>query len=141
MVIIKNNQLLTSFTKKGNFYFYIGGHLEFGETVLEGCQREIKEECGKDTKFIFKKILYIRDFFDKERNEQNLELFILGDLDKSLELEGKLDPQHKDGSMWLSWLNIKRLPNNLYPKTLSKKLLKDYIEDFPNSGEYVGEIR
>jgi hypothetical protein len=120
LIIIKNEKLLTSYTKKHDFYFYIGGHMELGETV--------------------KKVLYIRDFFDPDNGEQNVELFILGDINKFEELEGKLDPQHKDGSMCLTWLDINNLPVNLYPKSLSIKLLKDHKNGFPNSGEYVGRM-
>ncbi|MCL4384086.1 NUDIX domain-containing protein [Patescibacteria group bacterium] len=140
LVIIRDGQLLTSYTRKHNFYFYIGGHLEYGETIAAGCAREIREECGDDTEFTFKKILYIRDYFVSNENEHNVELFILGEINKGPELEGHHDPQHPDGSMWLSWLDLQHLPENLYPHTLSSQLLADYQQGFPNSGRYVGEI-
>jgi hypothetical protein len=41
--------------------------------------------------------------------------------------------------MWLTWLDVNDLPHNLYPKQLSKKLLEDYKNNFPNAGEYVGK--
>ena len=140
MIIIKGGKLLTSYTKKHDFYFYVGGHMEYGETVLEGCKREIIEECGDGTEFELQKVLYVRDFFDTEHDEQNVELFILGDINKFEELEHKLDSQHEDGSMWLTWLDINNLPDNLYPKQLTKKLVEDYKNNFPNAGEYVGKI-
>ncbi|TSC89450.1 MAG: Uncharacterized protein G01um10145_607 [Microgenomates group bacterium Gr01-1014_5] len=140
LIIIKNGKLLASYTKKRDFYFYIGGHMENGETVLQGCKREIIEECGEGTEFTLNKILYIRDFFDPDNGEQNLELFILGDINKDKGLEHKLDYQHPDGSMWLTWLDVENLPNNIFPKQLSSKLLEDYKQGFPNSGEYIGEI-
>ncbi|HLD92002.1 MAG TPA: NUDIX domain-containing protein [Patescibacteria group bacterium] len=140
LIIIKKNKLLTSYTKKHDFYFYVGGHLEYGETILEGCKREIVEECGKGTEFKLQKVLYIRDFFDTDHNEQNVELFILGDINKFEELEHRLDSQHADGSMWLTWLDINSLPDNLFPKPLSKKLLEDYKKGFPQAGEYVGKM-
>jgi len=140
LIIIKNKKLLTSYTKKHDFYFYIGGHMEYGETVLEGCKREVIEECGDGTEFNLKKVLYIRDFFDPDNAEQNLELFILGDINKFKKLEHRLDPQHKDGSMWLTWIDINKLPKNLFPKPLTKKLLEDYKKGFPSAGEYVGRM-
>lgn len=139
LIIIKNEKLLTSYTKKHDFYFYVGGHLEYGETVIDGCEREVVEECGEGTKFKLEKVLYIRDFFDPDNGEQNVELFILGDISKFEELEHKYDPQHEDGSMWLTWLDINNLPDNLFPKPLSNKLLEDYKKGFPNAGEYVGK--
>lgn len=140
MVIIKNSKLLTTYTKNGDFYYYVGGHLEFGETIEEGCIREIIEECGRGTEFTLKKILYIRDFFDPDNGEQNVELFILGNINKFEELEHHLDPQHKDSHVWLTWLDIENLPKNLFPKTLNKRLFDDYKNGFPNAGEYVGKI-
>lgn len=140
LVIIKKGKLLTTFTKKGNFYYYVGGHLEHGETILNGSKREIVEECGEGTRLTLKKILYIRDFFDPDNGEQNVELFILGDINKSEELEHYLDPQHEDGNVWLTWLDIDNLPKNLLPKSLSKKLVEDYKNRFPNAGVYIGEI-
>lgn len=114
--------------------------MEFGETILEGCNREITEECGQGTEFKLNKVLYIRDFFDPDNGEQNVEFFIHGEINKFEELEGKLDSQHKDRSMWLTWLDINNLPDNLFPTSLSKKLLEDYKNGFPNAGEYVGKM-
>ena len=139
LIIIKNNKLLTQFRQKDNYYHYIGGHLEYGETVLEACVREVAEECN-GSKFKFKKILYIRDFIWPQENEHSLELFILGDINKSKELEKLPDPQHSDGSVWLTWLNINNLPDNLYPQPLSSKLVKDFKNNFPDKGEYIGKI-
>lgn len=141
MIIIKKGKLLTTYTKNGDFYYYIGGHLEYGETILAGCKREIEEECGEGIQFTFKKVLYIRDFFDPDNGEQIVELFILGNINNYKELEHRLDPQHKDGHVWLTWLDLENLPDNLLPITLSKKILEDYKNDFPNAGEYVGEIK
>jgi ADP-ribose pyrophosphatase YjhB (NUDIX family) len=141
MVIIKNNKLLCSYTKKHDFYFYIGGHLEFGESIEEGCKREISEECGNGTKFIFQKVLYIRDFIEPKENEHSVELFILGEINKFEELEKRLDPQHPDGDMWLSWLPLNSLPNNLFPKELTKILLADYETGFKETQKYIGKIK
>jgi len=69
IVVIKNNKLLVQYRQKHDYYHYIGGHLEHGETVLEGCVREVAEECD-GAKFEFKKILYIRDFILPEENQK-----------------------------------------------------------------------
>lgn len=139
IIIIKEGKLLCSYSNKHDFYFYVGGHMELGETIEEGCKREIVEECGEGTEFKLIKILYTVDFFDIEHNEQNVELFILGDINKFEELEHRLDPQHIDNSMWITWLDINKLPDNLYPKELTKLLLRDYENNFLDAGQYIGK--
>lgn len=139
-VIIKNGKLLAYYTKLDDFYFYIGGKLEFGETLKEGMEREIREELGEDVKFTFKKILYVRDFIVEDEDEHSVELYILGDINKFEEIEGRPDPEF-DGNKWPTWLDLKKLPDNLYPKTLAKRIQKDMEKGFPNSGEYIGEIK
>jgi ADP-ribose pyrophosphatase YjhB (NUDIX family) len=140
LIVIKNGKLLVQYRQKQNYYHYIGGHLEYGETILEGCRREVAEECAGDS-FKFKKILYLRDFIMPEENEHAVELFILGEINKFEELEHLLDPQHSDGSVWCTWLDINNLPKNLYPHELSSILLADYQVGFPKTGEYLGKIR
>ena len=44
LVIIKNNKLLATYDSVDDYFFYIGGKLEFGETVKNGCQREVTED-------------------------------------------------------------------------------------------------
>ncbi|KUK82478.1 MAG: hypothetical protein XD98_0584 [Microgenomates bacterium 39_6] len=139
LVIIKNDQLLAYYDSIDDYYFYIGGKLEFGETIQECWEREIKEELGEEVKFAFQKILYIRDFILEEANEHSLELFILGDINKFKEIDGRPDPEF-DGKKWPTWLDINNLPDNLYPKNLSKKLLADYQNGFPKTREYIGRM-
>ncbi|MBP9732548.1 MAG: NUDIX domain-containing protein [Candidatus Magasanikbacteria bacterium] len=100
IITIQDNKVLLTYDSKNDFYFYVGGRLEYGETVHEGAIREIKEECGVNTKFTFQKILYIRDFIDKDSDEHSLELFILGDIATPDDLEGYKDPEF-GGEKWL----------------------------------------
>ena len=131
--------LRAHYTQEDDFYFYIGGKLEYGETLKQGWEREILEELGDDIKFTFKKILYVRDFIHPEDNEHSLELYILGDINKFEGIEGRPDPEF-DGKKWPVWLDMDKLPDNLYPKSLSKKLVEEYKAGFPKEGEYIGEI-
>lgn len=139
MVIVNNEKLLVTYDSAEDYYYYIGGKLEYRETVLEGAEREIKEELGEDIKLGFKKILYIRDFLQPEKDEHSLELSILGDVSKFEELEHHLDPEHGD-KKWSTWLDINDLPDNLFPKPMSKRLQADFKKGFLNSGEYVGRM-
>ena len=140
LVVIHDKKVLVQYRKKSDFYHYIGGHLEDGGKIKDACIRETREECGEDVKFDFQKILYVRDFIKLDEDEHSIELFILGNIDKTEKLEGMKDPQHPDGDVWLTWLDIDNLPDNLLPKTLSAKLLEDFNEGFSKEGEYIGEI-
>lgn len=139
MIIVNNGKLLATYDSEEDFYYYIGGKLEYGETVEEGAEREIREELGEDIKFDFKKVLYIRDFLQPEKDEHSLELFILGGVNKFEELEHYNDPEHGERK-WATWLDITKLPDNLYPKPMSQKLLEGYKKGFPNAGEYIGRM-
>lgn len=112
----------------------------WGESVIDGAKRELKEELGDDVEFEFKKILFIREFLEKDKGKHSLELFILGDINKDQELEGRLDPEHENDFWWTTWLDLKNLPSNLYPEKLAKKIAQDYKKGFPSQGEYVGVI-
>jgi 8-oxo-dGTP diphosphatase len=139
-IIIHSDKLLVSYTKEHDFYFFPGGHMIHGESVIDGCKREIKEELGEDVEFEFKKILFIREFLEKEIGKHSLELFIFGSVNKFEELEGKIDPEHDNGLWWSTWLDLDNLPSNLYPEILAKRIAEEYKKDFPSQGEYVGVI-
>ena len=139
LIIIKNNKILLSYNNNGKYYFYIGGKLEFGETLKEACFREIKEECNAN--FIFKKIIYIRDFILPEKNEHSVELFILGDIDKYEEIDGIKDEEFL-GENWQTWVDINKLPEiTIFPKSLTKTLLTDYSSGFSKETKYLGKTK
>ncbi len=139
-VIVHGNKLLATYAKDHDFYYFPGGHMQWGESIVEGCQREIKEELGEDVEFEFKKILFVREYLEKEEGKHSLELFILGDINKGEELEGKLDPEHENGQRWSTWLDLSSLPTNLYPEKLAKRIAEEFKNGFPTQGEYVGVI-
>lgn len=139
IITIKSDKVLLTYDSEGDYFFYVGGRLEYGETIEQGAQREIREECGEDTTFGLKKILYIRDFMLLVEGTHSVELFILGDINKFEELEGRKDPEFGDRN-WLTWRDVHNLPPNTYPTELTQKLATDYRNNFPNQGEYLGKI-
>lgn len=139
LVIIKNNKILLSWNNEEKFYFYIGGKVEFGETLKEACEREIIEECG-DVKFTFKKILYVRDFIRPEDDEHSVEFYILGDVDKFEEIEGIKDGEFDD-EHWQSWISLNDLNKvKILPSTLTKIILEDYKNNFSSDTKYLEKI-
>lgn len=137
LILTKGNKLLLMYDSSVGFYYYPGGHVEFGETVLQAAKRECVEECNDQ--FIFNKILYIRDYISIDKNEQAVELFLLGTL-KNGRADNTKDPSGRK-TQKLVWFNIDNLPKNLYPKILSKRIAKDFKKGFPCQGEYVGSIK
>lgn len=139
LVIIKNDKILLSYNQEDGYYFYIGGKVEFGETLREACVREIAEECG-GAKFTFQKILYIRDFIHPEENEHSVEFYILGEIDRFEEIDGFKDKEF-EGRHWQTWVALKKLAEiDIKPETLTSQLLKDYQNDFSEGTRYIGEI-
>lgn len=138
LIIIKKGKILMSYVKDEDFYFFIGGKMEYRETLKEACIREVREECKAN--FIFNKIVYVRDYIKPEDEEHSLELFILGDIDKFEEVEGLVDEQFGENH-YQTWLDLDRLEGyNIKPKNLVKKLLKDYKKGFKGSIDYLGEV-
>ncbi len=138
LIVIKNGKILLSYVKSEDFYFYIGGKMEWGETIENACIREVKEECNAD--FKFGKILYVRDYIKPEQDEHSIELYISGDIDKSDEIEGIKD-QEFGGDHWQTWINLSKLDTlDVRPKAVAKQILKDYKSGFKQGAVYLGEI-
>lgn len=138
LIIIKNDKVLLHYSPKDKYYFYIGGKMEFGETVVQAAVREAKEETGGN--FEFKKILYIRDFIHPEENEHSLELFILGDLDRFEEVLEWTD-EDKESHHKISWVELSKLKDiNIKPQALTDTLFKDAAANFTDGTKYIGEI-
>ena len=73
-VILSGDELLVvKHSHDHKFYALPGGHLEYGETVLECMVREINEELG--IKPEIGRLLYIHDFIDKNDGKQSVEFF------------------------------------------------------------------
>jgi len=138
LIIPHHNKLLLEYVSDEDYYFYPGGRVENYETIKEASEREMKEELN--AKFKFEKILYIREFIEPDLKEHSLELFILGKLTDNNVKKNKNDPDYKETHKF-GWFDIDKLPKNLYPKTLSKKLTADFHRGFPNQGEYLGRIK
>ncbi|MBU0570206.1 NUDIX domain-containing protein [Patescibacteria group bacterium] len=111
LIIIKRGKILMSYVKDEDFYFFIGGKMEHGETVKEACVREVRGECKAN--FKFEKILYVRDYIKPKIDEHSLELYIKGNIDKFEEVESMLDDEF-DGNHWQTWISINKL-KDLYP--------------------------
>lgn len=136
LVIIKDQKVLVTYDKEDNYYFFPGGKVEERESLVETINREVSEEFGNKYKFIYEKILYLRDFIDEEQH--SFEIFVKGSLSDYEGLEGLIDPEF-EGRKYLTWIDIDNLPKNLYPEFMHSKLL-DIVNGKDTGDIYVGNI-
>jgi ADP-ribose pyrophosphatase YjhB (NUDIX family) len=138
-VIIKNDKLLVIVNDRDGFIYLPGGKIQKYESIPETISREITEELGTDIVFEYQKLLYIQEFFNKERDMHSIEFIVLGNINKFEELEGRNDPAH-NGSDHFSWIDIDKLPKDFKPKELIDKLQNDYKNSFINTPQYIGAV-
>jgi ADP-ribose pyrophosphatase YjhB (NUDIX family) len=64
-IIQNKGKILVCFHKKKGYYFFPGGHLEFGESISDALFREVKEELGIKIKK-FSLIGLVDNFYEEE---------------------------------------------------------------------------
>jgi len=117
-IIENNRKILVCKGKKKNYYYFPGGHVEFGENAKEALKREIKEELGLDAKigaFVgVSEHLFTQK--NKDRHEINL-VFKVKIRDTKIE--------SKEDSLDFSCFDKKQLKQeNVLPKALKEAILK-----------------
>lgn len=132
IITIKEGKVLLVNNIRDNFYYFVGGKVNFGESLEDCAQREIREETGLNVNLTLKKILYIQELIKPAKDKHKFEIFILANIDLFLEIEGVLDPEH-GGSDHLTWVSLDNLPQKLLPTEVALILQKDYTANFANS--------
>lgn len=134
IILCGDELLVVKHSHDHNYYALPGGHLEYGESVLECMEREIIEELGIKPRI--GRLLYIHDFIDKDDEKQSVEFFfeILNASDYK-NLEGVMRT-HLHEIVELIWIkpegNEILLPSSLNKYFKKKEILSDvirYIKD------------
>lgn len=92
-IVQKENKILVCKNKENDYYFFPGGHIEFGETAKQALIRELNEELN----ILVKKVSFIgmgENIFsqeDQKHHEINLVFEVLTD-----EVEDKSKEDHID---------------------------------------------
>jgi len=109
LFLIKEDKILlqrrynTGF-EDGN-YGVPSGHLDGGETALEGCAREIKEEIGIDIKPKDMEVVHV---MHRKSTDERIDFFMIA---KKIQGEIKnLEPEKCDD---LRWFLLNELPDNM----------------------------
>ncbi len=108
-LIIKDNKLLLGLRKNcygAGTYGLPGGHLEYGEKLVDGAKREILEECG-----ITATELEYNSTLDQVRPDQHyIQVnFVVKKYNGNIHC---VEPNKCDG--W-EWFDLKKLPSNIFP--------------------------
>ena len=109
-ILIKNNNKILLIKRKGSHgqgtWAPPGGHLDFGEDVLECAKRETREEVGIEIKNL-KVIGFTEDLFKKEKKHY-ITVWVESDWKSE---EAKACNQEMSEIGWFSW---KKLPKPLF---------------------------
>lgn len=122
LIIRRGNEILLTKNKSEGFFFFPGGHLEFGETVEEGIQRELREEL--DTKAKSHEFVGAVENIFEEEGETHHEINLVF----KAEIEDPHDNSQED-HIDFHFKPIGELKDiNMLPETLKEQIM-EWFED------------
>ena len=101
-----------------NMYTLPGGHLEIGETIIDGIKRELYEEIG--VMFSNNELSLIKIINRKVNNENYIDFIFKGELK-----ERQVINKEKNKCSEIIYRNIKNIPENSIP--ILKRIVKNDI--------------
>jgi len=121
-IILKDNKILICQSRGHAWWFFPGGHVEFGEKTEKALERELKEETGSEIKNIAF-IGAVENHF--KQNDQIHHEF-------NLVFEAELEDQNIDSQedhLEFQWLDLDLVPEaKIYPVALKEAFLK-WVKD------------
>ena len=137
-IIIQKNKIMLVKENLNGFEFtkFPGGGLEYGEGLIDGLKREIKEELNLSIKII--KHFYTTDFFQRSKffkNEQIISVYFLIKIIDNIKnitfpYETFQGEKHK---LTFFWLELENLNNNKFTFPIDKKVAKMIIKQTRNN--------
>lgn len=105
-----------------NFWQFPGGHLEFGESVLECAAREVQEETGLDIDFA-EHAGFTNEMFSV-RGREYVTLYVTAAC-----LSGEPEIKEPDKCLGWQWFPVDKLPEPLFPPIVT------YLKQVPDLSE------
>jgi len=125
LIFIKDQKILLMYRlKKGvEYYTFLGGGVEEGETIEQAATREAKEETSLDVKN-FKKL------WESENQGRIEHYFLIDKFEGSLKVAGpEADRQSKDNVYRLEWVSLEDTSGlNLQPKYMKETVMKELAQ-------------
>lgn len=103
-----------------------GGHLEFGETTNQACDRELLEEIGVNFEGEYKKFGFSEDFFELDGVKKHYITlyFIVDGVDEKVSKIINMEPDKCES--W-DWVDVDNLPKEMFCDTYGK--ITDYSDN------------
>lgn len=132
-IIIKDNKVLMVKNNKEDYYYSLGGAVNFGETTVEACIREVYEETGFH--YDIDRLLFIHENFFQVNEVKWQEIafyYLMKESDnmifkKSISSTGAIEEK--------VWINI----DNYQTYKAYPKFFKDELKNLPLSVKYIIE--
>lgn len=121
-VIILRDEMVLLNLRKGargeGTWAFTGGHLEFGESVMDCAKREAMEEAGVELIDPVKSPFYTETIFE---GKHYITLYVISECDGDPEIK------EPDKCEAMGWFNITAPPENLFTPT--KAYLQQHLEE------------
>ena len=131
-VIIEDGELIVTEFKDKSWAFFVGGRVDFGESLMTALHREMKEEI--DTAVTVEKLLYFHQnvFANSEGREYHeYGYYFLVHSDKTICPNGEIIPNPDSEKLIIRHYPIdSELMENIWPPFLRDYLPQDYAENF-----------
>ena len=118
-VIIEDRKLLVNRDDKDDFYKLPGGTVEQGDSLIEACYRETKEEINAEIEII--KPLNPMIIYKNPQTNEEMTIILIHYLAK---LKNKKDVKPLDPIKEVKWLNIEEITLDELAKKISDELEK-----------------
>lgn len=126
-VLVQAQHLLVCKNKKKDYFYLPGGHIEFGESMVEALQREWQEELGVTCE-VQKFLAFFEERFTDADHFKHHEYTFLYNVSCPTILQNQTPPS-AESHIEFHWLPTADLPKYILLPQNTQKYLVDFFED------------